>query len=231
MVRGSASASFSPLTTRRLLAADLCPVLRFLLFLIFFLTLAGGRARAQVVTAGPDSAKVSTAAVTGAELATVDTAALSRPAKAALWGLIPGGGQVYNHDYWKVPIVYAALGGMMYSMVFANTRYVAFARAYRYRTDKDSTTTDTGSRTAGYKLDAIGNSQVKNGRDFFRRNRDLSIIGMAATYGLSIAEALVDAHLATFSVSDDLSLRLAPTVVPVAGAWPAPGISLTFSTR
>ena len=190
-----------------------------LLFLLLVLLLVQS-AVAQVITAGPDSAVVATLPSTPAP----DTAGLSRPAKAALWGLIPGGGQVYNRDYWKVPLVYGAIGGMGYSVVFANTRFQQFARAYRYSTDGDSTTNDPDPR----KRDADPNALLRI-RDFYRRNRDLSIIGTALIYGLSIAEALVDAHLSTFTVSDDLSLRVDPTLVPQHGALPAPGIGLTLS--
>lgn len=179
---------------------------------------------AQVVTAGPDSAVVSTAPTPAAQ---PETPGLSRPAKAALWGLIPGGGQVYNRDYWKVPIVYAALGGITYSVIFANTRYYEFDRAFRIRTDGDDATVDINPRTARYQSAAT----VQRIRDAYRRNRDLSIIGTAVIYGLSIAEALVDAHLSTFSVSDDLSLRVAPTLVPQRRALPAPGLGLTLSLR
>ena len=203
-------------------------MIRFL-FLIFLLALASGRATAQVVTAGPDSAVVATPA--SAASVAPDTAGLSRPAKAALWGLIPGGGQVYNRDYWKVPVVYAALGGLMYSVLFANKRFNEFDRAYLYRTDGDAATVDTNPRTINYPFTPSGDNNVKLSREFYRRNRDLSVIFTAVAYGLSIAEALVDAHMASFSVSDDLSMRLAPTVVPVGSVGLAPGIGLTFSTR
>ncbi|MBC7447886.1 MAG: hypothetical protein H7330_07485 [Hymenobacteraceae bacterium] len=192
--------------------------------LVLFLLIFGLPAVAQVGTAGPDSVVVSSTA--GAPTP-ADSAGLSRPAKAALWGLIPGGGQVYNRDYWKVPIVYAALGGIASSVAFNNTRYYEFRRAYRIRTDGDDATVDINPRTAKYRSDAT----VQRAREYFRRNRDLSVISTAVIYGLSIAEALVDAHLSTFSVSDDLSLRLEPTLVPQRGALPVPGVGLTLSLR
>lgn len=198
-------------------------MLRFLLLLGLLLAFALPPAAAQVVTAGPDSAAVSSAPAAPP----ADPPGLSRPAKAALWGLIPGGGQVYNRDFWKVPLVYAALGGMSYSVLFSNTRYQEFRRAYLIRTDGDSTTIDTGPRTALYRSD----DNVRRAREFYRRNRDLSVIGTALVYGLSIAEALVDAHLSTFSVSDDLSLRVTPTLVPQPGALPAPGVGFTLRSR
>ncbi len=204
--------------------ADLCSVLRLLLLFSLLLAVARRPALAQVVTAGPDSTVVTTSPAA----LKPDPPGLSRPAKAALWGLIPGGGQVYNHDYWKLPIVYAALGGIGYSIVFANSRYREFAQGYIARTDADSNTTDTGAHSSRYSLTSQGNNTVLRGREFYRRNRDLSIIGAAVLYGLSIAEALVDAHLSTFTVSDDLSLRVAPTLLPQHGAPPTPGLGLTL---
>ena len=169
----------------------------------------------RALPVAPDSARPTPA----------DPPGLSRPAKAALWGLLPGGGQVYNRDYWKVPLVYAALGGVGYSVLFNHQRYQEFAEGYRLRTDGDDATTDAGLRSAAFSTD----DNVKRAREFYRRNRDLSIIGAVAVYGLSIAEAVVDAHLATFDVNDDLSLRLAPTVVPHPTAPPTPALSLTLS--
>ena len=206
--------------------ADLCAVRRFLLFLCSWMMFASRPAAAQVVTAGPDSTLVGTPAAT---TPLPDPPGRRRPAKAALWGLIPGGGQVYNRDYWKLPVVYAALGGITYSVVFANTRYIEFARAYRHRTDADAATDDTGVHSSLQKRTPQGDAVVLRYREYFRRNRDLSIIGAAVIYGLTIAEALVDAHLATFTVSDDLSLRVAPTLVPQRAALPAPGLGLTLN--
>ncbi len=231
-------------TTNRLpLRADLCRMRGFFyvgLILFLRLLLTGSPAAAQVITVGPDStvvapgaavpAIVTDSAITAAT-ASADPPGLSRPAKAALWGLIPGGGQVYNRDYWKLPIVYGAMGGITYSIIFANTRYREFARGYTARTDNDDATTDTGPRSSQYAPTTQGNNNVRRAREFYRRNRDLSAIGAFAIYGLSIAEALVDAHLATFDVSDDLSLRVAPAAVPQFGAPPAPGVTLTLFSR
>ncbi len=198
-----------------------------LLPLLALLLLLPRPAGAQVVTAGPDSVVVAATPPATAAL-TAEPPGLSHPAKAALWGLIPGGGQVYNRDFWKLPIVYAAFGGITYSIAFNHGRYREFDRAYRLRTDGDAATVDTNPRTAAY---GTRDDAVLRGREFFRRNRDLSIIGALAIYGATVVEALVDAHLASFNVSDDLSLRVAPALVPLAAAAPAPGIGLTLQAR
>lgn len=177
--------------------------------------------RAQVVTAGSDSVVVAR----GDVARPLKTTGLSHPAKAALWALVPGGGQIYNHDYWKLPLVYGALGGMAYLVIHNHSRFREFQRGYLARTDGDSTTVDTGPRS---RL-LVRDETVLRYRDFYRRNRDLSIIFSAVVYGLTITEALVDAHLSTFNVSDDLSLRVVPAG-EVAGRI-APGATLVLTLR
>ena len=196
------------------------------LFLIVSLILALGTTpalHAQVVTRGPDSVLVPTDTTSSAP----KPQGLTRPAKAALWALIPGGGQLYNRDYWKVPIVYVVLGGMTYLVVHNHTRFQEFRRGYLARTDNDTLTVDTGPNSSRY----IRDESVGRVRDFYRRNRDLCIIFGGVAYGLSIMEALVDAHLATFSISDDLSLQVSPTLLPLAASGSAPGIGFTLTLR
>lgn len=193
-----------------------------LLLLLLLTLLVPGRARAQVITAGPDSTRVTRSVPDTTRV--VEQAGLSRPAKAALWGLIPGGGQVYNHDYWKLPIVYVALGAATFGIWWNQDRYIRFSRAYRRRT-ADSTYVDPDALTSKYTT-----ANLPRGQAFYRRNRDLNVILLTAVYGLSIMEALVDAHLSTFTVSDDLSLRVSPAVVPAPGIL-APGMGLTLTIR
>lgn len=177
--------------------------------------------RAQVVAPGPDSVVVARADTARP----VKAKGLSRPAKATLFALVPGGGQVYNRDYWKLPLVYGALGGMAYLIVRNSNRFQEFRRGYIARTDGDTLTVDTGPRSSILVRDET----VLRYRDFYRRNRDLSIIFTAMVYGLTITEALVDAHLSTFNVSDDLSLRVIPAS-EVAGRI-APGATLVLTLR
>jgi hypothetical protein len=197
--------------------------MRWFFFLLIVL-LARHPATAQVVPPKPDSTAVPPLPPAGTLAAAPMPAAptgLSRPAKAALWGLIPGGGQIYNRDYWKVPIVYATLGGMGYLISFNNRLFREFRTAYDIRLNKGI---DTNPRTKNF----TSVSNLARARDAYRRNRDLSIIGTIALYGASLAEALVDAHLADFTISDDLSLHAAPTLVPTASAAPTPGLGLTL---
>jgi len=129
------------------------------------------------------------------------------PAKATVLSLIlPGAGQVYNKKVWKVPIVYAALGGTIYAVSYNKRQYKKFRTAYLYRVDDDPNTTDE-------YVDIVSNSQdLRTIRDYYRKNMELSYVGLSLVYILNATDAFVDAHLFEFDVGDDLSLRLSPNI-------------------
>jgi len=127
------------------------------------------------------------------------------PAKATLMStLVPGLGQIYNHKYWKIPLIYGGLAASAYSIEFNNREYTRFRKAYNYLTDNNPATIDefSGARSA---------VELKNYRDAYRRNRDLSVIMFAATYALNIIDANVDAYFFDFDISDKLAFRMEPT--------------------
>lgn len=119
---------------------------------------------------------------------------------------IPGAGQVYNEKYWKVPIVYSALGGSLYLINHNHRQYKRFLKAYQADNDDDETTVSEfeGTRSA---------DNVAHYKDQFRRNRDLAVISFAAIYVLNILDASVDAHLSDYDISDDLSFYTVPKVI------------------
>jgi hypothetical protein len=142
-----------------------------------------------------------------------------QPSQAVKWGLlIPGGGQIYNRDWWKLPIVYGALGGAAYAVVLNHQQYRQLDRQYQ------QTTSEQNPR---------GDQTLKVLRDSYRKNRDLSIILGALGYALSAVEAFVDAHLYHFDVSPDLSLRMQPRVLydNRASGGLQPGLSLSLHLR
>ncbi len=140
---------------------------------------------------------------------------------------LPGAGQVYNRRYWKVPILYAGFAGMAYLINFNNTNYKKYNNALIARQDDNPNTND---------LEYVGKYSDENLRtlsDYYHRNRDLSIAVTVLIYALNIIDAHVDAHLYTFDVSDDLSLRVQPTLLPKSymgfnGYTPGLGASLRF---
>jgi hypothetical protein len=154
---------------------------------------------------------------------------LSKPGRAALYSaIIPGAGQFYNKDYWKVPIIYATGAVLGYFIINNHTNYLDYKQDYFYRTDGDSSTVDRFSDISG----AAGDNFVRNRRDFYHRNRDLSIILSVIAYGLNIVEANVGAHMNEYDISDDLSMVVKPSLQFTAlGTAPTPGLTLNFRLK
>jgi hypothetical protein len=126
----------------------------------------------------------------------------SRPRTASIMSIcLPGLGQAYNRKFWKVPIIYAGLGGFGYMFYFYNSQYNDISKNLRYENDDDPTTVNA-SRYSSSQLQEL---KIKP-----HKMRDWSIIGLSAIYILNIIDANVDAHLKTFDVSDDLSLKIGP---------------------
>ena len=140
--------------------------------------------------------------------------------KAILWAFLPGGGQIYNRKYWKLPIVWGAFMACYYSITWNNRQYQEYHAAYRDLSgpDPENNTSwlvfaPTGAQASDYQqYQSSLRSTLKRGNDFYRRYRDLSIVATVLVYGLSILDAYVDAELYTFDISPDLSLRVVPEV-------------------
>lgn len=128
------------------------------------------------------------------------------PVKAAFYSaLLPGLGQVYNKKYWKVPIVLAALGTAGYFIHINNRDYQHFAKAYLLRTDEDPLSEFETEETALFPDAEL--LQIANDVKLFR---DYSYLAFAGLYLLNIVDAIVDAHLYDFDLSDDLSFNVHP---------------------
>ena len=161
---------------------------------------------------------------------------LTRPGKAALLAaLLPGAGQVYNRRYWKLPLVYGALGGFIYGEIFYQSRYREFADATNAVEEDPRNLQNANGRNLvrpnAAKVRSLDG--LRSGVVFYRGNRDIFYLYIGLAYGLQIVDALVDAHLKDFDVSDDLTLHWEPTLMAVPGraaALPtAPG--LLFALR
>lgn len=137
------------------------------------------------------------------------------PQKAAYYSLmLPGLGQAYNKQYWKMPFVYAGFGTVGFFIRYYNVRYQDFLDPY-----KASYNLETGvqlrteaevyirsqKQTRTLTLD-----QITKVKDLYRRYRDLNIVLLAGAWALTAVEANVAAHLKTFDMSDDISLRFQP---------------------
>ena len=137
---------------------------------------------------------------------------LSRPAKAAIMSAcLPGLGQIYNRKWWKVPIVYAGLGGIGYFSYRNFSEYRSYLHAYEYKTGnlpEGVTLTDYETQLAN----KYAEGQLQTYKESYRRNFELFTILTVAWYGLNIIDAVVDGHLYTYDISDDLSLSVDPYV-------------------
>ena len=140
--------------------------------------------------------------------------------KRALWLalVIPGGGQIYNRKYWKLPLVYGGFIGCMYAMNWNNMMYKDYSQAFLDISDKDPGTKSYEKfMHLGRVIDDSNIERYKtifkNRKDKYRRWRDLSFFVMLGVYALSVIDAYVDAELSVFDISDDLSLKVEPTII------------------
>ena len=144
--------------------------------------------------------------------------------KALLWSLLPGAGQVYNHQAWKIPIIYTCFAGAGYFIYTNGTNMAKFKKEYLYRVNNGGAT-----QLAGYAN--YPTSNIYNLYQSYNQYFQLSIIVGAVFYGLNLIDAYVFGHLFDYDISDDISLRASPTMLSVPD-YPlpsAPGLSLTLT--
>ena len=132
-----------------------------------------------------------------------DTLNLHDPKKAALLSLIPGLGQIYNKKWWKLPIIYAGLGVTGYFAVANGKEAIRSRNEFFFRQYGATEYYDP-------KWDGYDNNSVLNDKNYYLRNMEICIGVFTILYALNIIDALVDAHLFYFDVSDDLSFRITP---------------------
>ena len=140
--------------------------------------------------------------------------------KRAMWLAIvlPGAGQIYNRKYWKLPIIYGGFVGCAYAMSWNNQMYHDYSQAYLDIMDDDPNTQSYNQFLhLGAQIDASNIERYKEifrkRKDRYRRWRDMSMFVMIGVYAFSVIDAYVDASLSEFDISDDLSLRVEPTVI------------------
>lgn len=125
------------------------------------------------------------------------------PARAAFYSaILPGLGQAYNKKYWKIPIAYAGLGVGVYFYIANDQQYDRYRSIYKRRLEghRDDEFIVNG-------VERVSNDGLIRAQRFYARNKEVSILVIAGIYALNIIDANVDAHLAQFNVSEDLSLK------------------------
>jgi len=131
--------------------------------------------------------------------------------KASLWAIIPGGGQVYNHKYWKLPIVYTGFGVIGYFIITNRDYYLKYNDAYICSANADN---DPDFECDDPLAENYSTNDLQQYKDYYRRNTELSVILGAVWYLLTLVDATVDAHLSHWEVNDNLSLDIQPVVQP-----------------
>jgi hypothetical protein len=134
------------------------------------------------------------------------------PKKAAIRSAIfPGLGQIYNKKYWKLPIVYGAMGTSAAVFFYNYTSYKDTRFAYKVKYNMRVNGTDS-ALFASIKpnLRPLSEESLRFYRNQFRRDIDFSALVFLLLWGLNVVDATVDAHLKAFDVSPDLGIRLKP---------------------
>ncbi|MEF8802693.1 MULTISPECIES: DUF5683 domain-containing protein [Bacteroides] len=141
---------------------------------------------------------------------------IPNPTKATWLAVVfPGGGQIYNRKYWKLPIIYGGFAGCAYALSWNGKMYKDYSQAYLDIMDSNPNTKsyeDLLPPNATYNEEQLKNT-LKRRKDMFRRYRDLSIFAFIGVYLISIIDAYVDAELSNFDITPDLSMKVEPTVI------------------
>jgi hypothetical protein len=178
---------------------------RVLIFFAVLMVLGSGPARAQSVTVS-DTSQITTAEP---EPRTPRGALLRAAA-------VPGWGQIYNRQYYKLPFVYAGLAGLIYGVTYMQDQAVLYRRADLYTRDPETYAeyedfiAQITNPNILLAIERGRDDLLRQQRDIFKRRRDLFIFGVGLFYGLTMLDAFVSAHLRDFDVGETLSIQLAP---------------------
>lgn len=177
-----------------------------------------------------------TAFIEGVPLDLAPVVKVHSPHKATFYAaILPGLGQAYNKKYWKIPILYAGIGGLAYAIHFNTKYYNSYKSAYR-----DFIIRDPGNKSYLEFIppnmsedDVTGQyedwfeSALLSKKQYYRRYRDLSYLGMVGIYIIQMVDAAVDAHFYNFDISDDLSMRVEPAMMaPAPGEFAGLGVQI-----
>jgi len=138
----------------------------------------------------------------------------NNPTVATLLSILPGAGQAYNKQYWKIPVFYGLLGYQTYNFGLKNKQYKKYLNAL---VENQKHAADTSYKISNVPNDIIelSSDQLTQYKDKYRRSRDLSAVLLLAIYAFNIIDANVYANLSDFDVSDDLTISIKPEVSPI----------------
>src|SRR5688500_1715322 len=174
-------------------------------FLLLLLTAPVSKLYAQTLT---DSAGRRIVAGTANDPKIDSVIRVHSPRVAAIRSaILPGWGPVYNKKYWKLPIIYGALGTTAGIFIYNRNYYKRFHFPYRVVATCDSTNFNKVPPDLQFFIKNNDLSGLQYDRDEFRRNIDYTVLVFLVFWGLNVLDASVDAHLKSFDVSPDLSLQ------------------------
>ncbi len=146
--------------------------------------------------------------------------------------IFPGLGQIYNREYWKLPIVYGALSIPTVAFIYNNTWYQRTKKAYilKFRAEQTGATAADTANLANIdpRLKNLSSGSLQGYRNEFRRDRDYSVLWFLIVWGLNVADATVFAHLKEFDVSDNLTMQVKPTINPLTKSN---GVGIVFNLK
>ncbi len=150
------------------------------------------------------------------------------PSRASIYSaVLPGLGQAYNKKYWKIPVIYAGAGILFYLAYTNNNDYGTYRKAFDYKTgtypDAPQDIIDIAQK--------YNQNDLAELRDYYRRNMELSLIGLGLWYGLNILDACVDAHFFHYEISDELTMEWEPAIKPTYGITEGNGFQTGLTMR
>ncbi|MGI4806300.1 MAG: DUF5683 domain-containing protein, partial [Janthinobacterium lividum] len=152
------------------------------------------------------------------------------PHKAIIKSLmLPGTGQIYNRQYWKLPIVYGGFAGLAYSFHVAQTNYKPLLNELKAR-EKGSTTD-----AIKYPKDVYTDPYLTVYKDFYHRNRDLTIIGTVAFWGIQAIDAYIAAKFQhSYTMDNNLAFKISTSILSestYACVGFVPGLKVTMEMK
>lgn len=195
-----------------------------------FITATLGKTYAQT-TSKTDSVKATTVSSKDSLQKSIPDSLIKKhdPRKATRRSaIIPGWGQAYNREYWKIPLVYGALAVPAGLFVYNNNWYKKTKYAYEAKYNAEVNKDSSGLAAIDPELKGFSAASLQSYRNSFRRDRDYSILFFLLAWGLNVVDATVFGHLKDFDVSNDLSMNVKPIFNP---STRTPGLTLTFSPK
>lgn len=157
------------------------------------------------------------------------------PGKAA-WSsaIIPGWGQIRNHRWWKVPFIYGGMVSVALAYDFNRRYYRDILHELQYRRLRIEKNELDKPETNDPDYERYGDQELISAQNFYRRNRDLSVLGFLAIHTINIIDAYVDAKFFRYDISDKLGVSVRPSLLATppasfASATPVPALKLTIS--